>query len=96
MVLEAKFSNQGVDNPGKRQLVCVVRSLIFSFIFFFTTEMFSLFHSEIKDVSSHSPMAYAGNSNLSMISSDFCSSFLDVDIFRLYNSGCLFDGFSYC
>lgn len=24
MVLEAKFSNQGVDNPGKRQLLCVV------------------------------------------------------------------------
>lgn len=25
MVLEAKFSNQGADNPGKRQLLCVVR-----------------------------------------------------------------------
>ncbi|KAL6141561.1 hypothetical protein ACLB2K_059849 [Fragaria x ananassa] len=24
VVLEAKFSNQGVDNPGKRQLLCVV------------------------------------------------------------------------
>ncbi|KAL3534139.1 hypothetical protein ACH5RR_002600 [Cinchona calisaya] len=26
MVLEAKFSNQGVDNPGKRQLVCVANT----------------------------------------------------------------------
>lgn len=25
MVLEAKFTNQGADNPGKRQLLCVVR-----------------------------------------------------------------------
>ncbi|KAL8463806.1 hypothetical protein ACS0TY_033666 [Phlomoides rotata] len=27
LVLEAKFSNQGIDNPGKRQLVCVVSFL---------------------------------------------------------------------
>nr|GMC79429.1 carbon catabolite repressor protein 4 homolog 1-like [Ipomoea batatas]GMC79451.1 carbon catabolite repressor protein 4 homolog 1-like [Ipomoea batatas]GMC88737.1 carbon catabolite repressor protein 4 homolog 1-like [Ipomoea batatas] len=26
VVLEAKFSNQGVDNPGKRQLVCVANT----------------------------------------------------------------------
>ncbi|KAG2683254.1 hypothetical protein I3843_10G023900 [Carya illinoinensis] len=26
MVLEAKFSNQGVDNPGKRQLLCVANT----------------------------------------------------------------------
>ncbi|VFQ71913.1 unnamed protein product [Cuscuta campestris] len=26
MVLEAKFGNQGVDNPGKRQLVCVANT----------------------------------------------------------------------
>lgn len=24
-VLEAKFGNQGTENPGKRQLLCVVR-----------------------------------------------------------------------
>lgn len=28
MVLEAKFSNQGADTPGKRQLLCVVRVFI--------------------------------------------------------------------
>ncbi|KVI03535.1 Endonuclease/exonuclease/phosphatase [Cynara cardunculus var. scolymus] len=28
VVLEAKFSNHGVDNPGKRQLVCVVHTLL--------------------------------------------------------------------
>ncbi|GFY95379.1 DNAse I-like superfamily protein [Actinidia rufa] len=26
VVLEAKFSNQGIDNPGKRQLVCVANT----------------------------------------------------------------------
>ena len=31
MVLEAKFSNQGADNPGKRQLLCVVRIVNFFF-----------------------------------------------------------------
>lgn len=29
MVLEAKFSNQGADNPGKRQLLCVVGIPVF-------------------------------------------------------------------
>ncbi|KAA3464012.1 carbon catabolite repressor protein 4-like protein 1-like [Gossypium australe] len=28
VVLEAKFSNQGADNPGKRQLLCVVRIVL--------------------------------------------------------------------
>ncbi|KAK6126834.1 hypothetical protein DH2020_039427 [Rehmannia glutinosa] len=28
VVLEAKFSSQGIDNPGKRQLVCVVHTLL--------------------------------------------------------------------
>uniref|UniRef100_A0A164X6Q5 poly(A)-specific ribonuclease n=1 Tax=Daucus carota subsp. sativus TaxID=79200 RepID=A0A164X6Q5_DAUCS len=28
VVLEAKFGNQGIDNPGKRQLVCVVHTLL--------------------------------------------------------------------
>lgn len=28
VVLEAKFSNQGADTPGKRQLLCVVRVFI--------------------------------------------------------------------
>ncbi|KAL0359404.1 UNVERIFIED_CONTAM: Carbon catabolite repressor protein 41 [Sesamum angustifolium] len=28
VVLEAKFGNHGIDNPGKRQLVCVVHTLL--------------------------------------------------------------------
>ncbi|KAH6755738.1 DNAse I-like superfamily protein [Perilla frutescens var. hirtella] len=28
LVLEAKFSNQGIDNPGKRQLICVANTHI--------------------------------------------------------------------
>lgn len=34
VVLEAKFNNQGFDNPGKRQLVCVVRNLVLLFFLF--------------------------------------------------------------
>jgi len=30
-VLEAKFGNHGAENPGKRQLLCVVRELLFLF-----------------------------------------------------------------
>lgn len=40
MVLEAKFSNQGADNPGKRQLLCVV---MFTCIFGFSTVIFRFF-----------------------------------------------------
>ena len=35
MVLEAKFGNQVIDNPGKRQLVCVVR---YNYAFSFTAD----------------------------------------------------------
>ncbi|GLT96245.1 hypothetical protein SLE2022_138860 [Rubroshorea leprosula] len=28
VVLEAKFTNQGVDNPGKRQLLCVANTIV--------------------------------------------------------------------
>ncbi|KAK6124611.1 hypothetical protein DH2020_041652 [Rehmannia glutinosa] len=37
LVLEAKFSNQGIDNPGKRQLVCVANTHVHV-------------HQELKDV----------------------------------------------
>ncbi|KAI3471421.1 hypothetical protein Pfo_029617 [Paulownia fortunei] len=37
VVLEAKFSNQGIDNPGKRQLVCVANTHV-------------NVHQELKDV----------------------------------------------
>lgn len=52
MVLEAKFGNQGVDNPGKRQLVCVVRTYyrLFARAFFFFLILSCFFQNLFKFV----------------------------------------------